>query len=148
MAIYKFDNSLGVKRGGAVSRGSSSTYVKVYSNLHLSGVFVNVTGWNNININADQSWGMGSGYQANVTGALIFTNASGFGLRDVTLVNRGPNNGYLAFNLTGWDQTKAVQLKTDESITLDKTWVENIWVAAVTGNTIVDGHGMKDARPY
>ena len=148
MAIYKFNNSLGVKRGGVVSRAGVANYVKVYSELHLSGVFVDTNAWNNININAQQSWGMGTGYQASTTGSMVFTNASGFGLRDVTMINRGPNNAYIAFNITGWDVTKAVQLETDESIDLSKTRIENIWVAATTGNVIIDGHGMKDSRPY
>lgn len=148
MAIYKFNNNLGTKRGGAVSRAGVSTYIQVYSNLHFSGVYVDQTFWNNRQVNVDQSWGLGTGYQANTTGSLIFNNASGFGLVDATVINRGPNNSYIAFNLTGWDITKAVQLKTDESISLDKTWVENIWVAASTGTCIIDANGMKDSRPY
>jgi len=145
--INKIFNSLDIKQGGSIFHKPFGGFGYQYTQLQGSGGFVpNTTVWNNAHDSNIESWGMGTGILINTVGTMIFTNASGFGLRDVTIVNRGPNPAYVAYNVSGWDVTKAIYIKTDESSSFRDTVIESVWVAAATGTCTIVGDGLQHAR--
>lgn len=149
MAIYPINPNQGIKKGSSVAKIGATNYLEKYDrSTFCSGIFVDPTGYNNKFINQDQAWGLGTGFLANTTAASIFTNSSGFSLRDFTITNRGPNPVYVSFNITGWDITKSMQINTSESVNVNDNIIRNIWVQASGSNSVVHGYGTRLYIPY
>lgn len=146
MAINKILSNNPIKYASAIARNAGpGTFFSIYRNSFPSGNVIDISGINQQMAPQHASWGLGTGYTASTTGSRIFfADTIGYGLNSCTVVNRGPNNLYVAFNLTGWVVDNAISIKTDESIRIDNSIVESVWVASVTGVCTVDGHGVQN----
>lgn len=134
--IIKLSSAV-IKQAGYIA----ATIVDRHANY--SNFRIDITGVNAAQEPSYPSWGLGSGYQVNVTGTRIFDEVSfGSSLEQLTVINRGPSNLYVSVNATGFVRDgNSVNLETDESLKMVGP-ISSIWAAAATGIAIVDGFGL------